>query len=85
MTELLFQTDAYLKEFDATVIAVDGERVALDRTAFYARSGGQPSDHGILRVDGPEYDVLDSRSKVVMSGTSLIARGLELARRFTLP
>ena len=49
-TELLFLTDAYLREFDATVVEVDvdGGRVALDRTAFYYTGGGQPHDTGEL-------------------------------------
>lgn len=47
-TELLFLRDAYLREFDATVTAVDGQRVALDRTAFYPTGGGQPHDTGTL-------------------------------------
>jgi Ser-tRNA(Ala) deacylase AlaX len=34
MTELLYQTDAYLKEFTAHVTAAEGSTVALDRTAF---------------------------------------------------
>jgi len=36
MTELLFLEDAYERELDAVVTAVDGDRVALDRTVFYA-------------------------------------------------
>ena len=40
MTEALYHTDAYLKEFDATVIAVDGNKIALERTAFYPDGGG---------------------------------------------
>lgn len=49
-TELLFLRDAYLREFDASVTAVDGDarRVALDRTAFYPTGGGQPHDTGLL-------------------------------------
>jgi misacylated tRNA(Ala) deacylase len=49
-TELLCLRDAYLREFDATVVDVDpdGRRVALDRTAFYATGGGQPHDTGSL-------------------------------------
>ena len=52
MTELLYQTDSYLKEFDAVVIAVnpDEKAVALDRTAFYPGGGGQPNDTGILNT-----------------------------------
>jgi len=48
MTELLYLRDAYLREFDAVVAAVDGDRVALDRTAFYPTGGGQPHDTGTL-------------------------------------
>jgi misacylated tRNA(Ala) deacylase len=50
MTELLYQTDAYLKEFDATVVAVNADEnaVALDKTAFYPGGGGQPNDVGWL-------------------------------------
>jgi misacylated tRNA(Ala) deacylase len=46
--DLLFLRDAYLKTFTAKVTAVDGSRVALDRTAFYATGGGQPHDTGRL-------------------------------------
>ena len=54
MTTLLYQTDSYLREFDATVVAVDaaGGRVALDRTAFYPSGGGQPGDTGTLTFGG---------------------------------
>jgi len=54
MTVLLYQTDSYLREFDATVVAVDaaGGRVALDRTAFYPGGGGQPHDLGTLAFGG---------------------------------
>lgn len=52
MTDGLYLTDAYLREFDARVVsAVPGE-VVLDRTAFYPEGGGQPSDSGILTA-GP--------------------------------
>jgi misacylated tRNA(Ala) deacylase len=47
-TELLYLRDAYLTEFDATVVDVADGRVALDRTAFYPTGGGQPHDTGTL-------------------------------------
>ena len=50
VTDQLFLRDAYLRRFEATVTAVDGDggRVALDRTAFYPTGGGQPHDTGTL-------------------------------------
>ncbi|MBK6794772.1 MAG: alanyl-tRNA editing protein [Anaerolineales bacterium] len=57
MTELIYQTDAYLKEFSATVTSVDAETraVVLDRSAFYPGGGGQPCDFGTLEVGGKKY------------------------------
>lgn len=47
-TERLFWADPYLQEFTATVISIEGNAVVLDRTAFYANSGGQIGDTGTL-------------------------------------
>lgn len=53
MTELIYHTDSYMQTFDAVVSAVDeaARTITLDRTAFYAGGGGQPSDLGTL-TDG---------------------------------
>ena len=52
MTDRLYYSDPYLREFDATIVRVDRRDdrlfVALDRTAFYPTSGGQPFDTGRL-------------------------------------
>lgn len=62
MTLPLYHTDSYLREMDATVTRVDDDgRVALDRTVFYAQSGGQPADHGMLTWPGGEARVVDVR------------------------
>ena len=55
-TDLLYLRDAYLTEFEATVVSLREGAVALDRTAFYPTGGGQPHDTGSL--DGvPVIDV----------------------------
>lgn len=60
MTEEICATDAYARTCDATVIAAGEDGVVLDRTVFYARSGGQPGDTGLLRWDGGEVRVVDT-------------------------
>lgn len=42
----------YVRSFDARVVEAGRDHVILDRTAFYAEGGGQPTDTGVLRWDG---------------------------------
>jgi alanyl-tRNA synthetase len=65
MTDRLYYTDPYSREFDATILSVDnqaklqgGASVRLDRTIFYPTSGGQPCDVGALGPH-PVVDVID--------------------------
>ena len=52
MTEKLYEKDAYIKEFTATVIdcisADNAFKIILDKTAFFPEGGGQASDVGVL-------------------------------------
>lgn len=59
-TEELSATDAYARSAEGTVLEVRPEGVVLDRTAFYARGGGQPGDTGWLRWGGGECRVTDT-------------------------
>lgn len=60
-TELLFLSGAYQTDMVAEVIGVEGDKVALDRTVFYATGGGQPCDLGRLVWDGGASSVVDVR------------------------
>ncbi|MBN7758674.1 alanyl-tRNA editing protein [Nitratireductor aquimarinus] len=53
-TETLFREDAYLRDGAARVVGInDRGGILLDRTMFYATSGGQPGDTGrFTREDG---------------------------------
>jgi len=96
MTELLYQTDSTLQEFDAVVTDVVGvgAGVVLDRTAFYPGGGGQPHDQGwlmtvdgkwhvekIKRTEGQIVHVLDDTAPP--AGTSVIG-SLDWERRYAL-
>lgn len=61
MTEELFRADAYLKNCEATVIAVDERGIRLDRTVFYPNGGGQPGDTGTMTLtDGSQVPIMDT-------------------------
>lgn len=60
----LFDTDSYLKEFQATVVSCEQKnedtwRVVLDQTAFFPEGGGQTGDTGWLN----QIEVIDTREK----------------------
>jgi misacylated tRNA(Ala) deacylase len=90
LTELLFLRDAYLREFDATVTAVDGAEVSLDRTAFYATGGGQPHDTGslgdaaVVEVRKSGDDVWHRLDGAVPSVGAVVHGSVEWERRHAL-
>lgn len=87
-TNRLYYDDAYLTEFDAQVCAVreDGW-VALDQSAFYPTSGGQPYDTGVLGglpvTDVQvENDVVWHKVEGVLEEGQRVHGRIDWARRF---
>lgn len=63
-TKKLYYENESLYEFSAKVLKTDGEKVILDRTAFYPRGGGAESDYG--KINGFRvYDVEKIGSVIV--------------------
>jgi len=85
MTVLLYQTNSYLRQFQATVTSVGENGVALDQTAFYPGGGGQPCDTGALtwgagagrrvarvqRVDGQAWHTLEGEGELPAVGATV--------------
>lgn len=58
MTDLLFRSDPYQRMAQAVVIGHTAEGgILCDRSLFYATSGGQPGDSGILAWDGGQLPI----------------------------
>ncbi|HEX3347659.1 MAG TPA: alanyl-tRNA editing protein [Acetobacteraceae bacterium] len=60
MTDRLFLESSDQREMIARVVASGPDGVVLDRTLFYARSGGQPGDAGTLHWDGGALTIADT-------------------------
>jgi misacylated tRNA(Ala) deacylase len=64
-TDCLFREDSYLKECSATVVGLtDAGGIVLDRTVFYAASGGQPADHGVLTTSTGDAILIEGASYI---------------------
>ena len=94
MTELLYYSESYLKQFEATVTDVVAGGVVLNRTAFYVGGGGQPADSGVLAVGSREYSVtgikrVESQFVHLVSGelpsqSSIVKGQIDWERRYLL-
>ena len=61
MTAKLFLENPYQTSFEATVTAVGENGVQFDKTIFYATSGGQPGDTGVLVVSNQNIPVVTTK------------------------
>ncbi len=57
MTEALYMSDCYLKEFYTAVAEVAGNAIVLDKTAFYPAGGGVPCDTGWVAKGEEKFEV----------------------------
>ena len=92
MTERIYYTDPYCRQFDALVTATrihaGRPAVLLDRTAFYPASGGQPYDTGRLgatdvieTIDEPEAGIVHVLGAPLEAGLHVTGE-INWARRF---
>ena len=60
LTEKLYIKDAYLKKVESDILDADENYIILDKTIFYAESGGQPGDTGELLINENKIEVINT-------------------------
>ena len=94
-TEALFREDSYLSTAEGTVLAItESGGIILDRTIFYATSGGQPGDIGFFeQADGSRIEIAatvtgENKNEIVhvpAEGQALPAVGEKLVMHIDWP
>jgi misacylated tRNA(Ala) deacylase len=80
-TTRVYWQDNHCFEVDATIIALQGQSIAFDRTCFYPGGGGQPADEGSVEICGelvltiPSANV-DADGVIWHTGSSRLPYGL---------
>ena len=93
LTKELYYDDAYLSEFQATVLSCEedkkGYALTLDATAFYPEGGGQPYDTGtlneakVLEVHRRDDRIIHTVDTYLIPGT-IVNGKVDFERRFDL-
>ncbi|MBQ2584704.1 MAG: alanyl-tRNA editing protein [Erysipelotrichaceae bacterium] len=93
LTKELYYDDAYLSEFQATVLSCEedkkGYALTLDATAFYPEGGGQPYDTGtlneakVLEVHRRDDRIIHTVDTYLKPGT-IVNGKVDFERRFDL-
>lgn len=88
MTQKLYETDAYVQEFTATVLSCapdqGGYAVVLDKTAFFPEGGGQPCDLGTLGA-AHVTDVHTDGTTIIHTTDAPLEPGAQVAGRIDWP
>lgn len=90
MTRRLFDENPYLKQFEASVLALreEGPWLQLDQTAFYPEGGGQPADWGwlngikVLDVQADEAGQIWHRVESALPAGTAVSGEIDWPRRF---
>jgi misacylated tRNA(Ala) deacylase len=97
-TKRLYWDDDHCFHAEARILAIDEDRIACDRTCFYAGGGGQPADAGTIVIAGSDpievvavqvddngviWHQVSSEPDISQVG-ELVSMKLETARRIAL-
>ena len=57
---MIYLKDSYTKSFEEKILLVEGDKIITQDISFYAQSGGQPGDKGVLEINDKKFNVINT-------------------------
>ena len=57
---MIYLKDIYTKSFEEKILLVEGDKIITQDRSFYAQSGGQPGDKGVLEINDKKFNVINT-------------------------
>ena len=57
---MIYLKDSYTKSFEEKILLVEGDKIITQDSSFYAQSGGQPGDMGVLEINDKKFNVINT-------------------------
>ena len=57
---MIYLKDSYIKNFEEKIVLVEEDKIITQDSSFYAQSGGQPGDKGILEINDQKFNVINT-------------------------
>ncbi len=57
---MIYLKDSYKKSFEEKILLVEGDKIITQDSSFYAQSGGQPGDKGVLEINDKKFNVINT-------------------------
>ena len=65
---MIYLKDSYTKSFEEKILLVEGDKIITQDSSFYAQSGGQPGDKGVLEINDKKFNVINTVSNEISLG-----------------
>ena len=57
---MIYLKDSYIKNFEEKIVLIEEDKIITQDSSFYAKSGGQPGDKGILEINDQKFNVINT-------------------------
>ena len=68
---MIYLKDSYTKSFEEKILLVEGDKIITQDSSFYAQSGGQPGDKGVLEINDKKFYIPHVKKEIIEKNSNL--------------